>query len=85
MYLSGGQVGKKYIIKSIFLEDKLKYRLQVLGLIKNTKIEILNKSFRNSLVLKVRGTKLAVGKKIIDAIKIEEVQNGENDKRGFYW
>lgn len=72
MFLSDGQVGKKYIIKSIFLEDKIKRRLQVLGLIKNTKIEILNKNFNNSLIFRVRGTRLAISKKIASAIRVEE-------------
>ena len=75
MFLSDGQVRKKYIIKSIFLEDKLKRRLQVLGLTKDTKIEILNKDFSNSLIFKVRGTRLAISKKIANSIKVEEVLN----------
>ena len=75
MFLSDGQVGKKYIIKSIFLEDKIKRRLQVLGLIKNTKIEILNKNFNNSLIFRVRGTRLAISKKIASAIRVEEEWN----------
>lgn len=73
MFLSDGQVGKKYIAEGLMLDNKLKRRLQVLGLTKNTKVEILNKNFNGSLIFKVRGTRFAISKKISSSIKIKEV------------
>lgn len=75
MFLSEGQVGRVYIAEGIILDTKLKRRLQVLGLTKNTKVEILNKNLNGSLIFKVRGTRFAISKKISSSIKVEEVPN----------
>ena len=72
MFLKEGKKNKIYKVKNFVLEDKLKKRLQVLGLTKGTRIEVLNKSFNGAMIFKVRGTRLAVSKKIVDCILVEE-------------
>jgi len=72
MYLSKGQVGRKYKVKYIMLENKIKYRLQMLGMTKNTYIQILNKNFNGSLIFKLRGTRFAISKDIANAIIVDK-------------
>jgi len=71
MYLSGGQVGRKYKVKHIILGNKIKYRLQILGMTRNTYILVLNKNYNGSLILKLRGTRFAISKDIANAIIVE--------------
>ena len=71
MYLSDGQVRRKYKVKHIILENKIKYRLQILGMTKNTYLQVLNKNFNGSLILKLRGTRFAISKEIANAIIVE--------------
>ena len=72
MTLSQGNVGQFYIVKNLKLEKATKQRLEALGLINGTKVELLNQNHNGAIVFKVRGTRLAIGKKIADAIFIEE-------------
>lgn len=73
MLLSEGKEKKRYIIKSIDIDTKLKRRLEVLGLINNTQIEIINKSLTGSLIIKVRGTRFAISTQISKYIETKEV------------
>lgn len=71
MYLSEGQVGKKYKVKHIILENKIKYRLKILGMTKNTYLQVLNKNFNGSLILKLRGTRFGISREIANSIIVE--------------
>lgn len=73
MTLSQGRVGQFYFVRDLNLEKAAKQRLEALGLINGTKVELLNQNSNGAIVFKVRGTRLAIGKKIADAIFIEEV------------
>jgi len=73
MTLSEGRIGQFYFVKELKLEHTTKQRLEALGLIDGTKVELLNQNHNGAIVFKVRGTRLAIGKKIADAIFVEEV------------
>jgi len=72
MTLKDGQIGQNYIVKELKLEQVTRRRLEALGLIRGTKIQMLNQNTDGAVVFKVRGTRLAIGNKIADAIHIEE-------------
>lgn len=61
---------EKYIIEEIKTDNITKIRLQVLGVIKGTKIEILNKRINGSTIIKVRGTRLGIDKEISNSIYV---------------
>ena len=65
-----GKIGQEYQVRDICLEDKIKRRLQMLGMTKGTGISVLNNKKSGSVILKVRGTRFAVGKKIAEGIVI---------------
>ena len=70
MTLREGKIGHEYQVRDICLEDKIKRRLQMLGMTKGTGISVLNNKKSGSVILKVRGTRFAVGKKIAEGIVI---------------
>jgi len=72
MNLVMGKVGKIYTVKELILEQTTKRRLEALGLLSGTKILILNNKKNGSVIFKVRGTRLAVGKQIADSIVLQE-------------
>ena len=63
---------EKYIIEEIKTDNITKIRLQVLGVIRGTKIEILNKRINGAIIIKVRGTRLGIDKEISNSIYVVE-------------
>lgn len=69
-----GVIGRRYVIENINLEQALERRLEMLGMTKGTKILILNKK-AGSVILKVRGTRFAVGEEIARGILMGEMNH----------
>ena len=72
MTLREGTIGNKYQVKEVQLEDKVKRRLQMLGMTKGTGVQVLNNKKSGSIIMKVRGTRFAIGKRIAEGILVEE-------------
>ena len=72
MTLREGTIGNRYQVKEIQLEDKVKRRLQMLGMTKGTEVRILNNKKSGSIIMKVRGTRFAIGRRIAEGILVEE-------------
>ena len=72
MTLREGTIGNKYQVKEIQLEEKVKRRLQMLGMTKGTGVQVLNNKKSGSIIMKVRGTRFAIGKRIAEGILVEE-------------
>ena len=60
----------RIIIEEIKTDNITKIRLQVLGVIRGTKIEILNKRINGAIIIKVRGTRLGIDKEISNSIYV---------------
>lgn len=72
MTLDKAQIGSSYILDKIDLKIEIKRHLEAMGMIADTKIEILKKKKNGSLIFKVRGTRLAIGKNISKNIYLKE-------------
>ena len=72
MTLREGTIGNTYQVKEIRLEDKIKRRLQMLGMTKGTEVRILNNKKSGSIIMKVRGTRFAIGRRIAEGVLVEE-------------
>lgn len=70
MTLSGAAVGNTYIVQSMELDTVTGRRLGALGITRGTNIKIINRNRGGAVVFMVRGTRLAVGKKIAESIEI---------------
>lgn len=75
MNVSQGQKGRTYLVKKVNLEGNIERRLEMLGMTDQVKLMVLNKKNQGAVIIKVRGTRFAIGKEIADAIEIEEIEN----------
>ena len=66
--------GTNYVVESMELNEKVGRRLEALGLIHGTKLEVLNRKKNGTMIFKARGTRLAIGKEISAGIFVKEVQ-----------
>ena len=74
MTLYEAQKGKQYVINGLFVEEGITRRLQALGLNDGTLISVMNRKKRGALIIKVRGTRLALGRHISSNIEIKETE-----------
>ncbi|MDF2511346.1 MAG: hypothetical protein K0S04_1212 [Herbinix sp.] len=72
MTLTEGKIGKIYTVSSLNLDQAIMRRLEALGLTRGTDVKILNRNRQGSVILMVRGSRLALGRKITETIQIEE-------------
>ena len=73
MTLHDGKVGNTYRVSGIELDPNEKRRLEILGLTHNSEVKILGakKGGSGSMIIRVRGTRFAIGKKFALGIKTE--------------
>ncbi len=72
MTLADGKIGEIYTVSSLNLDQAIMRRLEALGLTRGTDIKILNRNRQGSVILMVRGSRLALGRKITETIQIKE-------------
>jgi|LSQX01.2.fsa_nt_gb ferrous iron transport protein A len=72
MILKDGKNGGKYIVEKSTIEQPVKRRLEALGLIEGTMIRKINEALDGSIILMVRGTRLAIGKELAEVITVRE-------------
>lgn len=72
MKLIKAKTGGKYRVNLINLEKELSMRLETLGLTNGTFVEVINKKNYGAMVVKIRGTRFAVGKNIAEGIDVLE-------------
>lgn len=75
MNVSQAQKGRTYLVKKVNLEGNIERRLEMLGMTDQVKLMVLNKKNQGAVIIKVRGTRFAIGKEIADAIETEEIEN----------
>ena len=74
MKLNEGIIGRTYRVESVEVNETITRRLEALGVNNMTPVTLLNKKGSGSVIFKVRGTRLAVGKRISDGIEISEME-----------
>ena len=82
MKLNEGEIGQTYLVKSVAIDAAVTRRLEALGVNEMTPVTVLNKKGSGSVIFKVRGTRLAVGRRISDGILMEEMPSCEKEKDG---
>ncbi len=70
MTLARAEIGSTYIVEVMELELATMRRLEALGITRGTPVSVLNRNRGGAVIFMVRGSRLAVGKKIAEAIKI---------------
>lgn len=69
--------GREYQIENIRLSGQMAKRLEVLGLTPNTSVLVVNKKRCGSMIIKVRGARLAVGREIGEGIEVAPSCSGD--------
>lgn len=70
MYLCDGKIGNEYKVEDIDLPVNIEKRLEALGMTRGTYIAVLNSKSRGVLIVKVRGTRFALGRNITKNILV---------------
>lgn len=70
MYLCDGKIGNEYKVEDIDLPVNIENRLEALGMTRGTSIAALNSKSRGVLIVKVRGTRFALGRNITKNILV---------------
>ena len=73
MRLYEGQKGSTLEVVHIDLPLKTERRLEVLGMLEGTKISVVNRKKRGAMIVKIRGTRFAVGQNITEHVEVKEV------------
>ena len=71
MFLSEGQKGKKYTVLNMNLQFETQRRLEALGMTSRAPVTVINRKGKGILIIKLRGTRFALGVNITKNITVE--------------
>lgn len=74
MTLDLGNVYQTYEIQKINLPLNVEKRLEALGMTLGSTVDVLNNKNKGTLIIKVRGTRFAIGKGISKKIRVQEIK-----------
>ncbi len=74
MVLYDANPGENVIIREINLQEKTTRRLEMLGMTKGTKVSVLEKKRSGPMIIKVRGTRVALGRSFVRGIRTEKYE-----------
>lgn len=73
MKLYEGQKGSTLQVIHMELPVQTERRLEVLGMLEGTRITVVNRKKKGAMIIKIRGTRFAVGQSITECIEVQEV------------
>jgi len=73
MTLFDGKVNGKYIVESVDVNIKTKKRLQDMGITQGVSIKIMSKLGEHAYILRIRGSRVALGRDITDKIIVKDI------------
>jgi len=82
MTLTSAEIGNTYIVESMDLDLVTMRRLGALGITKGTQVRILNRNSGGAVIFMVRGSRLAMGRKIAEAIEIRRLSYEKRTSSG---
>ncbi|WP_027398429.1 FeoA family protein [Anaerovorax odorimutans] len=74
MTLNLGKINRTYKIQQSNLPRNIEKRLEALGMTLGSTVDILNSKNKGTLIIKVRGTRFAIGKGISKKISVKEMK-----------
>lgn len=81
MTILEGTVKHDYIVTDIVINEAVMRRLESLGINSGTKLQMMNQKKNGTVIIKVRGTRWAMGRDIaggIEVVPVEEEANGND-------
>ena len=74
MLLKDAKIGDVCIVERISLPFQMERRLEALGMTKDTPVSVINRKGRGSLIIKLRGTRFALGYNITKNIEVRRAE-----------
>ncbi len=71
MFLSSAETGRRYIVEKIALPFETQRRLEALGMTHRAPVDVLNRKGKGILIIRLRGTRFALGRNITENIEVE--------------
>lgn len=81
MTLLEGELKQTYRLERMELEAAISRRLQMLGMTENASILVLNRKRDGSMIIKVRGTRFAIGRQYALGIYVGGMGNAKESDR----
>ncbi len=75
MTIYEGDINQTYEVERLNIREEILRRLEALGMNEGTKITVLNRKKNGACIIKVRGTRWAVGRKIASGILVKVPEN----------
>ena len=66
------EIGGRYVVAGVQVDEGITRRLEALGVNEGTPVNILNKKGSGSVIIKVRGTRLALGRRLSEGFTVRE-------------
>ncbi len=82
MTLYDGVTSHKYTVEFIDLDARTKKRLQDMGITQGAVVKILSKLGTHAYILRIRGSRVALGHQITSKIKVAAYHVQQSDKEG---
>lgn len=79
MLLKDGEIGHNYVVKHMELPISLQRRLEALGMTHNTTIMVLNRKHPGVMIIKLRGSRYALGFNITQKIEVSPLSSEINE------
>lgn len=73
MTLYEGEKGSTLQVVRMNLPVQTERRLEVLGMLEGTQISVVNRKRRGAMVVKIRGTRFAMGESITRCVEVREI------------
>lgn len=77
MTILEGTIRENYLVREISAEETVMRRLEALGINEGTTLTLMNRKKNGAFIIKVRGTRWAIGKEIGRGISVEPVKREE--------
>lgn len=70
MTLYEGTMNEEYQLTGMYMNEEILRRLEALGMNDGTRVTVLNRKKHGAIIIKVRGTRLALGRKLAQQIEV---------------
>ena len=75
MTITEGHIGETYAVTDISMEGPVMRRLEALGINSGTKLRLMNRKRTGTVIIKVRGTRWAIGRDIAGGILVNPTES----------
>ncbi len=77
MTLFEGTKNQVFRVRNLYIDEKTGRRLQALGFNDGIRVKVLNRKKNGAMIIAVRGTRLALGRRICHAIEVIPVPDDD--------